>query len=158
MDTRFYTAGHNDGYAHGQLHGRFEGRALGQEKCYELWEEVGYYQGWAEFWLENAERKPRFVQTPSSAADKGRALNHAKTLINLIQTFPTSNPSGAAATIPEEGAAPVDLPTHLSHIRARYKLLCSSLGMRPRMVVGQVIETAGDEGVVQGVESRQLAF
>jgi hypothetical protein len=56
---RFYTAGHDDGFAHGQLHGRFEGRALGQEKCFELWEEVGYYQGWAEFWLEHGAGKPR---------------------------------------------------------------------------------------------------
>ena len=50
---RFYAQGYADGHAHGQLHGLFEGRELGREKGFELWEEVGYYEGTALFWMEN---------------------------------------------------------------------------------------------------------
>lgn len=47
---RFYTAGYEDGYAHGRLHGLTEGRALGAEKGFELWEELGFYEGAARLW------------------------------------------------------------------------------------------------------------
>jgi Essential protein Yae1, N terminal len=47
---RFYTAGYDDGYAHGRLHGLIEGRALGAEKGFELWEELGFYEGAARLW------------------------------------------------------------------------------------------------------------
>ena len=47
---RFYTAGYEDGYAHGRLHGLIEGRALGAEKGFELWEELGFYEGAARLW------------------------------------------------------------------------------------------------------------
>lgn len=47
----FYTQGYQEGYDHGRLHGLFEGREIGKEKGYELWEEVGYYEGWAGFYL-----------------------------------------------------------------------------------------------------------
>jgi hypothetical protein len=47
---RFYTAGYEDGYAHGRLHGLIEGRALGAEKGFELWEELGFYEGVARLW------------------------------------------------------------------------------------------------------------
>lgn len=43
----FYSSGYQDGYDHGRLHGLFEGREIGKEKAYEIWEEVGYYEGWA---------------------------------------------------------------------------------------------------------------
>lgn len=48
---RFYAEGYESGHAHGRLHGLFEGRALGQEKAWEIWEEVGFYEGFAEYWL-----------------------------------------------------------------------------------------------------------
>lgn len=47
---RFYTAGYEDGNAHGRLHGLIEGRALGTEKGFELWEELGFYEGAARLW------------------------------------------------------------------------------------------------------------
>lgn len=46
-DIRFYEKGYADGHAHGRLHGLFEGRALGAEKAWELWEELGFYEGFA---------------------------------------------------------------------------------------------------------------
>ena len=48
--TRFYEAGYQDGFAHGRIHGLIEGRAFGQEKGYEMWEEIGFYEGFALLW------------------------------------------------------------------------------------------------------------
>jgi hypothetical protein len=31
----------------------FEGRELGKEKAFEIWEELGYYEGWAGLFLSN---------------------------------------------------------------------------------------------------------
>jgi hypothetical protein len=54
---RFYDEGYKDGYEHGTIHGMIEGRALGTQKGYELWEELGFYEGFALCWrdLINAE-------------------------------------------------------------------------------------------------------
>ncbi len=49
-EKRLYTVGYEDGYAHGRLHGLIEGRALGAEKGFELWEELGFYEGTARLW------------------------------------------------------------------------------------------------------------
>lgn len=84
-----------------------------------------------------------------------------------------------------KGQSPeIDLPTLLSSIRVRYKLLCSSLGIRPRLTTtsnkdGQVDLNPDDqlgsgsdggarvrgEGIVEGIEgpmkgvdTRQLRF
>ena len=54
---RFFAEGYAAGHAHGKLHGTFEGREIGREKAFELWEEVGYYEGWAGFWIEVLQRK-----------------------------------------------------------------------------------------------------
>ena len=50
LEEQFYAQGMSQGDPHGKLHGLFEGRALGREKGWELWEEVGYYEGVAIFW------------------------------------------------------------------------------------------------------------
>jgi hypothetical protein len=47
LEESFYQSGMASGLPHGQLHGLFEGRALGREKAWEIWEEVGYYEGTA---------------------------------------------------------------------------------------------------------------
>lgn len=54
---RFYAEGWQSGYDHGRLHGLFEGRELGREKGWEIWEEVGFYEGWARFYLGMLSRK-----------------------------------------------------------------------------------------------------
>ena len=46
----FYDAGYEDGFAHGRIHGLIEGRALGREKGFEMWEELGFYEGFASTW------------------------------------------------------------------------------------------------------------
>lgn len=127
-------------------------------------------------------------------ADIIRAISHAKQLLALIDTFPITNPTSTptttstssnpqlgtlgteghsietpcpSTTTDASGSEP-DLILLLSSIRARYKLLCSSLGVRPRLVAaagkdgslgaGGDDEENGDvqvvvsEGVVQGIE------
>ncbi|WVR09095.1 hypothetical protein IAU60_006157 [Kwoniella sp. DSM 27419] len=206
MESTFYTQGYSSGYAHGALHGLFEGRQLGKEKAWELWEEVGYYEGWAEMWIgvlggKVADGEAGTGAKVSKRGKEARALNHAQTLLELVSSFPRHNPSEALApgvsavedpADPTEGlsgsiaapapAAPLDLATLISSIRARYRLLCSSLGTRPRMQNATIIEAvpgsgaaaatglpdqdaAPSEGVVQGIEgpmkgvdTRQLRF
>ena len=50
MITSFYDSGYHDGFAHGRIHGLIEGRALGREKGFEMWEEIGFYEGFALTW------------------------------------------------------------------------------------------------------------
>lgn len=50
LESQFYASGFNSGLPHGELHGLFEGRELGRDKSWELWEEIGYYQGVAQLW------------------------------------------------------------------------------------------------------------
>lgn len=96
-----------------------------------------------------------------------RAQAHIQTLLGLISTFPTDNPTPA----PEDdtsNAAPdasdsdtikpneePDLAVLLERIRARYKLLCSSLGVRPRLAVASNPEETANNGAIEssGVES-----
>ncbi|OCF41924.1 hypothetical protein I317_04226 [Kwoniella heveanensis CBS 569] len=218
MESTFYQEGYQSGFEHGKLHGIFEGRELGNEKSWELWEEIGYYEGWASLWVgqleskagidgKNAENEGR----PGRRGKEARALNHARGLLELIASFPTTNPTPAPATsastsdtIPASAATTsidfllsstddpespssiarerdqTDLASLISQIRAKYKLLCSSLGTRPRLAVAQIIEAkpgsgagnasaslgdsassgieTGRDGPVKGVDTRQLRF
>ncbi len=95
-----------------------------------------------------------------------RALVHIETLLNLISAFPIYNPSEPTAlTEPAASSAnsdsdSSDLAATLERIRARYRLLCSSLGIRSRLAtaatkdggVDELGEGSGGGGVVQGIE------
>lgn len=50
LTPRFYEAGYAEGHAHGAQHGIFEGRQLGREKAWEVWDELGFYEGYAGVW------------------------------------------------------------------------------------------------------------
>ncbi|KAL1407611.1 hypothetical protein Q8F55_007044 [Vanrija albida] len=170
LESGFYTAGYADGHAHGRLHGLFEGRQLGQEKAWELWEEVGFYEGFAGVWAARL--------AAASGRKEAKSLAHAQTLLGLIAAFPATNPT-PVPDAPIDGeteaqrqereaalAAAPDLPALLSNIRARYRLLCTSVGVRPRLVAAQRDGSAGDggavvegiEGPMKGVDTRQLRF
>lgn len=61
---RFYDRGYQDGFAHGRIHGGIEGRALGREKGYDIFEELGFYEGFALSWkkiYESTGRSEEFV-------------------------------------------------------------------------------------------------
>lgn len=64
LRPRFYDQGYEDGFAHGRIHGLIEGRALGREKGYEMFEELGFYEGFALTWkkiYESTGRSEEFV-------------------------------------------------------------------------------------------------
>ncbi|CCO30255.1 hypothetical protein RSOLAG1IB_06104 [Rhizoctonia solani AG-1 IB] len=121
LEESFYKTGYEDGFQHGRIHGLIEGRALGREKGFEMWEELAFYEGFAGIWT-------RAVAKPGSGVDE-RAVRHAEQLMLLISKFPMTNPPVAPQAEPQ-----VDIVRLYTQIRSRYKALCSTLGVRPRLV------------------------
>ncbi|KAG6819470.1 hypothetical protein H0H93_011510, partial [Arthromyces matolae] len=111
----FYETGFEDGFEHGKIHGLIEGRALGRAKGFEVWEELGFYEGFAHMWKAIFEKQGR---------NDERAMNHMQRLLDLISQFPRTNPSDTDET---------DFPKLFRQIRSRYKALCSTLGVRPTL-------------------------
>ncbi|KAG2022414.1 hypothetical protein CC2G_000164 [Coprinopsis cinerea AmutBmut pab1-1] len=118
LEQTFFDEGYKDGYAHGRIHGLIEGRALGREKGFEMWEELGFYEGFAMTW------RAILVKDGKGKTDE-KKLHHISTLLNLIAQFPTKNPSPTSSE--------VDFLKLLRQIRSKYKLLCAVLGVRPRL-------------------------
>jgi hypothetical protein len=56
-----------------------------------------------------------------------RISNNIKRLLELIQEFPKTNPSTT------DKSSELDVEKLFSRIRSRYRVLCSSLGMAPRL-------------------------
>lgn len=102
-----------------------------------------------------------------------RASGHAKQLLDLIASFPINNPSSSLShdKQPETDGVqestsnstseqkPVDLAALLAQIRSRYRLLCSSLGVRPRLATSSVKrvsddadEARDDQGAIEGID------
>ncbi|KAI9451598.1 hypothetical protein F5148DRAFT_1277688 [Russula earlei] len=70
LEQRFYTVGYEEGYAHGRLHGLIEGRALGTEKGFELWEELGFYEGVARLWTAVSSDDPNTADACNPRSDE----------------------------------------------------------------------------------------
>jgi len=62
-----------------------------------------------------------------------RASQHIRYLLDSISQFPRINPSASDPASDE-----IDIPKLLRQIRSRYKVLCSSLGVRPRLQSAEV--------------------
>ena len=106
-----------------------------------MWEELGFYEGFA------LVMKATYTQKENSSrlfflaimqeiqmddAFTSRAMNHINQLLSLISQFPTYNPTPTGTSADEE----IDLGKRLSQIRARYKALCGTLGVKPRLAPG----------------------
>ncbi|KAK7682048.1 hypothetical protein QCA50_015012 [Cerrena zonata] len=126
VEQTFYDDGYKDGYAHGRIHGLIEGRALGREKGFEMWEEVGFYEGFAHMWSTICEKRATKEDT--------RIVHHTKQLLDLISQFPKVNPSSTSAS-------DLDIPRLFRQIRSRYKVLCAALGIRPTLRVNSTSST-----------------
>lgn len=134
----FFNAGYKAGYEHGQAHGTFDGRALGQEKGFELWEELGYIQGQAKFWLAvyaNDPGKKRCVcmvmnELWYTDIVQYRAGQNAEQLLSLIDQFPAENDSKTQQD--------QDVEALLQNIRSKYRVVCASFGVRPRLQAVQM--------------------
>lgn len=106
-----------------------------------MWEELGYYEGFAGTWKAHlvfqgtedgcVDRRSslRFSNLTTKETPKRRITHHLNGLLELISQFPQVNPSVAQA----EAGSEVDILKLLRNIRSKYKLLCASLGIRPRL-------------------------
>ncbi|CAA7264978.1 unnamed protein product [Cyclocybe aegerita] len=146
VEQTFYEAGYADGHAHGRIHGLIEGRALGREKGFEMWEELGFYEGFARTWGA--------ILVKTGKADD-RANQHIRHLLELIAQFPRVNPSSTSAsaassssssTSPKEEEKDLDISKLQRQIRSRYKALCSSLGVRPRLLSAEIAALDREDG------------
>lgn len=130
VEQQFYDEGFRDGFAHGRIHGLIEGRALGKEKGFEMWEEVGFYEGFARMWQ---------VALAQQGSTDERTAGHIRHLLDLIAQFPRVNPSAG-------GPSELDIPKLFRQIRSRYKLLCSALGVRPTLRASDTQAEGEDPG------------
>jgi hypothetical protein len=101
-----------------------------------------------------------------------RALQNVNQLLALVGLFPTVNqtsPDSPEGDPAAEASNEPDLSALLERIRARYKLTCSSLGVRPRLTAAKMTDADEEEGggealkgkvVVNGVgvSSKALLF
>ena len=135
MITSFYDSGYHDGFAHGRIHGLIEGRALGREKGFEMWEEIGFYEGFALTWRGILRQQSKEDELSSfsqsdllSDLSFSRASLHIRHLLEYISQFPKVNPS-----VSEGADSSLDISKLLRQIRSRYKALCSTLSVHPRL-------------------------
>ncbi|WFD29270.1 Checkpoint protein hus1 [Malassezia sp. CBS 17886] len=141
LENDAYTAGYAEGMERGRHFGELDGRALGREKGFELWQEVGYYNGMADVWKRYLHAQPEQGQTRKVH----KQLQHIANLEELLEKMPLRNDSSGleeerneeaqAADAASNGAparddSPDDLQKLLERIRARYKLAHTSLGMQ----------------------------
>lgn len=113
-----YALGYSEGHEHGQLHGTFEGRRIGTEKGFELWQDLGFMEGVAQFWLQ-ALRQSTIKNEGSRKRTK--LLQHLESLLHMIDELPVEN------------VDTIDLGAATERIRAKYKLSCSLLNISPQM-------------------------
>jgi len=139
LEQVFYRQGHQDGYEHGRVHGLIEGRALGVQKGFEIWEQVAFYGAFARSWLILACRDPDVL----GEEKQSRIVRHATQLLDLVSTYPLFNPSHGKSVL-GEAEAPTVIPTEsqedpvsssldISAIGSKYKVLCATIGCKPRL-------------------------
>ncbi|KZT02001.1 DUF1715-domain-containing protein [Laetiporus sulphureus 93-53] len=140
VEQTFYEDGFKDGYEHGSIHGSIEGRALGREKGFEMWEELGFYEGFTMMW--------QAIHTKEGGTED-RVAHHMRHLLELIAQFPRVNPS---ASEPSE----LDIPRLFRQIRSRYKALCASLGVRSTLRAGGTSDARGDGDPIDNAENPRV--
>jgi hypothetical protein len=96
------------------------------------------------------------LSTADESSDKkgrSRAEAHLSQLVNLIARFPMVNPSSKLEQTPEQQLQTteegVDVVKLMTQMRAKYKVACATLGVRPRLVAatigGDVVEGGAKE-------------
>ncbi|KAF9528106.1 hypothetical protein CPB83DRAFT_854888 [Crepidotus variabilis] len=141
VEQTFYDTGFKDGFAHGRIHGLIEGRALGREKGFEMWEELGFYEGFAKTW------RSMLLGSPQRQGSE-RIAQHINHLLELISKFPRTNPSSTSVT--GDAGEELDISKLQRQIRSRYKVLCSCIGVRPRLQA--ISEGAGTNEEVDEID------
>jgi primary-amine oxidase len=100
-----------------------------------MWEELGFYKGFALMWQAIYTKQERVDECAITTASPRylimtkigprHASRHIKRLLDLIEQFPTINPSASDSDL--------DIPKLFRQIRSRYKVLCSILGVKPSL-------------------------
>jgi len=145
LEEGSFQRGFGGGHDHGRLHGTFEGRSLGREKGFEIWDEVGYYEGVAQFWHTALEQASADPSTNSRRLGRQRLnLNELQKLISAFSQTNRSSQEGAEGSArrgspshqssdkpedPLKDPSSMDIIDLLEHIRARFKITASLLGI-----------------------------
>lgn len=71
---------------------------------------------------------------------ESRPYANLEQVLQMVSSFPTSNDSTSLSTpaVVQAVDGGVDIPVLLTSIRSKYRAACASLGIRPRMVAGDV--------------------
>ena len=112
--------GLKDGLEKGRILRSHEGFDLGCKKGREIGEEIGYYQGFCRAWRTSPASKV------STAKEKKTELTLTK-LTDLLDKFPDTN-------LKDE-----DVNQRLLEIRAKFKLACTLLNLKPELPGDSVI-------------------
>lgn len=147
LDQEPYTDGFQEGHAKGQFFGRLEGRALGREKGFELWTELGYYTGAMHMYQESLKHRP---QDGLSRKAQKQTLQ-IEQFLQLCDKMPLKNNSTGQPG-PVDDDIP-DLEKLLERIRAKYRLLCKSVGFEG---LGPASEDAESTQAVAPLKSPHL--
>jgi len=123
LEQQFYETGYAEGLADGKVQGHTEGRQFGAAKGFEMWEELGFYEGFAKVWKT-------FDEDRSDSKDTSQVVLTATLLLDLISRFPVVNP-------PADDPSDLDVAKLFSQIRTRYKKLCALIGVKPSLRANQ---------------------
>ena len=158
----------------------FRSRQLGKEKGFEMWEELGFYEGFAKLW--------------KSVADNDRCVSacvHAFLFPTTAFRLELDHPNWAMWRSPltvvfffvlivysrvlhttevlldliaqfpmknpaQTESAEVDIPRLFNQIRSRYKMLCTFVGVKPSLRATRTrtrvsADTSAEDGGVDGV-------
>ncbi|KAL9984753.1 hypothetical protein ACROYT_G007086 [Oculina patagonica] len=108
LEERCFEGGYKEGYQDGKLKGLQEGRHLGLIKGCEVGGEVGFYLGFVSMWLEILQESPDAKQ---------RCVKLLETMKRKILAIPVNDVTNE------------ELFVNLENIRAKFKQLCSLLGV-----------------------------
>lgn len=135
--------GYRGGYEQGQQVGLIEGRLFGGEKGFELWTELGYYKGVISVFKHALESQlstklhevHELESVDLKAKKQWQQLASLEALWNQIPQQNDSN-NAAANEICHDDEDAFDLGKLLERVRARYRLICKTLGFSPQQASG----------------------
>jgi len=117
-EDAFSNTGFGEGHAQGVCEGQQEGLHIGLEKGRELGRELGFYQGFAQAWLDRVQLQQIGSDVNDQKTRKSvKTVSQLEKLVDLIGQIPPYNKRD------------VDLTERVNAIRARFKTVCSLLGV-----------------------------
>ncbi|XP_056383556.1 protein LTO1 homolog [Hyla sarda] len=110
-EERYRGEGYEEGFAEGNHVGEAEGKQYGAAYGASAGSELGCYLGFASTW--------RLLLSPSAGEKLSKKIKTLDSLITMIQSFPTDDPSHDK------------LQDELAAIRGKVKQVCSMLNVQP---------------------------